>query len=483
MENAAWPQHPFILEINTWIWLREISRQHKKPLTLQNVPLKMLDELVEPFDVIWLMGVWRRSPLAREIALHREDLQSSYHNSLPDFAPEDVVGSPYAVYDYSIAPQLGGLKGLKRIREALRKRDKLLILDFVPNHVAPDHPWIQANPEFFLQGSAYDLSTNPHDFFRKGEYIFAHGKDPYLPAWPDTVQLNSFSEGYRQQVVEVLKNMATFCDGVRCDMAMLMVDRIFRQTWNERGGHPLHREFWTDIIGTVKQEFPEFRFLAEVYWDMGWELQQQGFDYCYDKRLYERLLYDSVGSIKGHLHAEWDYQSRLVRFVENHDELRAASAFGVQRSLAAAAIALTLPGARLFQHGQQYGHHLKLPVELGRTPDVAVNTGVHKFYQNFFRSVSTGMRGQSTWRLFHIDGVDYWHSPFVSYVWDFGQTMFLVVVNYSDHPQTGCIVLHQLGRDPKRIVELMQQRTLSFDSQCLDIQAQPWDVKLYHIAC
>jgi hypothetical protein len=481
MENVVWPQHPLILEINTWSWLQEVSRQHEKSLTLQNVPLKVLDELVEPFDVIWLMGVWRRSPLARDIALHREELQNAYHSCLPDFGPEDVVGSPYAVYGYNIAPQLGGLKGLKRIRKALRKRGKLLMLDFVPNHVAPDHPWIQTNPEFILQGSSYDLSTNPHDFFRKGEHIFAHGKDPYLPAWPDTLQLNSFSEGYRQEAIDVLKNMATFCDGVRCDMAMLMVDRIFRQTWNERGGHPLHHEFWSDLIGAVKQEFPDFKFLAEVYWDMGWELQQQGFDYCYDKRLYERLLYDTVGPIKGHLHAEWDYQSRLVRFVENHDEARAASAFGAQLSLAAAAIALTLPGARLFHYGQQYGNLIKLPVELGRAPNEAVNPQIHGFYQQLLRNVSDEMQEDGNWRLFHIDGVDYWHSPFVSYLWDYGQTMFLVVINYSEEPQTGRIALQQMERYPKRIVELMKQHTLSLDSQCFDIHAEPWDVKLYRI--
>jgi len=483
MKTNTWPQHPLILELNTWSWLHDVSQQYGEALTLNTIPLEVIDELVEPFDVIWLMGVWCRSPSAREIALNREDLQDTYRRALPDFMPDDVVGSPYAVFGYTVSPHLGGLKGLKRLRSALLTRKKGVILDFVPNHVAPDHAWIQTNPEFFLQGSPYDLSTNRHDFFCKGERIFAHGKDPMLPAWPDTVQLNSFSEGYRQQVIELLKNIATFCDGVRCDMAMLMVDRIFRKTWDERGGHPLHHEFWVDIIKAVKEDFPDFKFVAEVYWDMGWELQQQGFDYCYDKRLYERLLYDTVGSIKGHLHAEWEYQSRLVRFVENHDEPRAASAFGIQRSLAAAAIALTLPGARLFHHGQQHGSLIRLPLEVGRTTNEAVNADIQDFYQRFLRNISGYMKEQGEWRLFHIDGMDYWHSPFISYIWDYRQTMFLVVVNYSEQPQTGCIALEQLGHEPKRIVELMQQNTLLLDAQCIEIQAQPWDVKLYHIAC
>ncbi len=481
METNIWPPHPFILEINTWTWLHSVSRSQEKPYTLQTVPLSVLDEFVEPFDVIWLMGVWRRSPLARDIALQREDLQDAYRTSLPEFTPEDVVGSPYAVYDYTIAPRLGGLKGLKRIRDALQTRGKLLLLDFVSNHVAPDHPWIQTNPDFILQGSPYDLSTNPHDFFRKGERIFAHGKDPSFPAWPDTLQLNSFSEDYRQQAIELLKEMATFCDGVRCDLAMLMMNHIFRKTWDERGGHPLQHEFWVDIISGVKQAYPDFKFLAEVYWDMGWQLQQQGFDYCYDKRLYERLLYDNIGSIKSHLHAEWDYQSKLLRFVENHDEARAATAFGEQRSMAATAIAMTLPGARLFHNGQQDGNRIKSPVELGRAPQEPVNAAIRDFYQRFLRHVSVEMQGRGDWRLFHIDGMDYWHSPFISYVWDYGQTMFLVVVNYSEQPQTGCIALQQLGRQPTSITELMQQSALVLDTNCVDIHAQPWDVKLYHI--
>ena len=481
MEANIWPQHPFMLEINTWTWLHSHSSDRKKPYTLRTLPLSVLDDDIEPFDVIWLMGVWRRSSLARDTARQRTDLQDACRQSLPDFTPDDVVGSPYAVYDYTVAPELGGLKGLKRIRQALRKRGKLLLLDFVPNHVALDHPWIHTNPDFFLQGSPYDLSTNPHDFVRKGERIFAHGKDPSFPAWPDTLQLNSFSEGYRQQAIEILKEIAALCDGVRCDMAMLMMNHIFRKTWDERGGHPLHHEFWVDIISAVKQTYPDFKFLAEVYWDMGWQLQQQGFDYCYDKRLYERLLYDNVGSIKSHLHAEWDYQSKLVRFVENHDEVRAAAAFGEQRSLAAAAIALTLPGARLFHNGQQYGNRIKFPVELCRAPIEPVNTDIQNFYQQFLRYVSAEMRGHGDWRLFHIDGMDYWHSPFIGYVWDYGHTMLLIVVNYSDHPQTGCIALQQFGRQPTSMTELLESHTFALATPCVEIHARPWDVKLYHI--
>ena len=266
-------------------------------------------------------------------------------------------------------------------------------------------------------------------------------------------------------------------------MAMLMLDGIFQLTWGNRGGNPLQQEFWPEIIEQVKQVNPDFTFFAEVYWDMEWELQQQGFDYCYDKRLYDRLLHDSVASIKGHLQAEWGYQSRLVRFVENHDEPRAASAFGIQRSLAAASIALSLPGARLFHHGQERGKQIKIPVELGRIGDEKIIAEIQEFYQKFLPALSDNMHKNGRWRLLHVEGMDFWQSPFISYVWEFEHSTLLVLVNYSDHPQSGRVNLAELGRTPTKICDTIQQQTLplSNNQTSLEIQTLPWEVKLLSV--
>src|SRR5512132_1770209 len=75
---------------------------------------------------------------------------------------------------------------------------------------------------------------------------------------------------------------------------------------------------------------PGFLFMAEVYWDLEWTLQQQGFDYCYDKRLYDRLREGRARPIRDHLVAPLDYQDELARFLENHDEPRAAATFGLR---------------------------------------------------------------------------------------------------------------------------------------------------------
>ena len=82
---------------------------------------------------------------------------------------------------------------------------------------------------------------------------------------------------------ELLK-IASQCDGVRCDMAMLVLPDVFERTWGRRA--PL---FWPTATQRVRERVPGFIFMAEVYWDLEWTLQQQGFDYAYDKRLYDRL--------------------------------------------------------------------------------------------------------------------------------------------------------------------------------------------------
>src|SRR5690606_525853 len=115
-----------------------------------------------------------------------------------------------------------------------------------------------------------------------------------------------------------------------------------------------------------RAEHPDLLFIAEVYWDLEWALQQQGFDYTYDKRLYDRLRAADARPARDHLHAEMAYQERLLRFIENHDEPRAAAAFGVQRSMAAAVLSFTVPGARLLHDGQLEGRTVKTPVQLGR---------------------------------------------------------------------------------------------------------------------
>src|SRR5512143_1226566 len=333
----VWPKHPVIYEINTWVWLHELGLKYQKQLDLSTVPEQEWDAIAaHGFSALWFMGVWERSPAGIEIAMRNKGLLEDFRRALPDFSSEDNVGSPYCVRRYVVDDRLGGPKGLAAARSMLRKRGLRLILDFVPNHVAPDHPWVLEHPEYFVQGNADDARNNPASFVAAGGKVFACGRDPYFPAWPDVLQLNAFQPGLRQAVIETLSDIARQCDGVRCDMAMLLLNQIFQRTWGNRAGQAPATEYWVDVISAIKKPQPDFLFMAEAYWNLEWELQQQGFDYCYDKRLYDRLEHDSAENVRLHLCADLGYQLKLVRFIENHDEPRALSVFSSQKACAAA---------------------------------------------------------------------------------------------------------------------------------------------------
>ncbi len=209
-----------------------------------------------------------------------------------------------------------------------------------------------------------------------GKRVFACGRDPFFPAWPDVLQLNAFQPGLRQAVVDTISSIAGQCDGIRCDMAMLLLNSVFERTWGQRAGQQPATEYWADVIPTIKKVHPDFLFIAEAYWDLEYTLQQQGFNFCYDKRLYDRLEHESAESVRLHLCADPEYQEKLLRFIENHDEPRAAATFLPAKERAAAVTTSTLPGARLFHEGQFEGRKIRVPVFLGRRPGGTCKSGI-----------------------------------------------------------------------------------------------------------
>jgi len=429
-----WPRYPVIYEINTWVWLQELSQKYKGPVTLAKVPREEWDSIAGlRVDAVWFMGVWERSPAGIAIANRNQGLLEDFRRALPDYRPEDNVGSPYCVRRYAVDEHLGGREGLAVARGELAGRGTRLILDFVPNHVAPDHPWVTQHPEYLVQGSADDERNDPASFFEAGGKVFACGRDPYFPAWPDVMQLNAFQPGFRQAVIETLADIAGQCDGIRCDMAMLLMNDIFGRTWGARAGEKPASDYWTTVIPATKKKHPEFKFIAEAYWDLEWELQQQGFDFCYDKKLYDRLEHDPAESVRLHLCADPAYQDRLVRFIENHDEPRAAAAFPPAKERAAAVTVATLPGAKLLHEGQFEGRRVRLPVFLGRRPFEPVDSDLKAFYHRLLAAMNTEALRGGEWRLCERSG---WPDNqsflnLVAWCWRSARERYLVVVNLS----------------------------------------------------
>ncbi len=441
-ESPALPgfvRHPFVYEINTWPWLESISEQEGSRVDLGTVPARYWQELADlGFDAVWLMGVWQRSPAGIDIALANPGLRSDFQAALPDWRVEDVAGSPYCIRDYVVDDHLGGTVGLAAARQALAQLNIRLILDFVPNHVAPDHPWTTSRPELFITGTDRDLDTDPGSYIELGGRVLANGRDPYFPAWPDVVQLNAFHPDLRSAVEETLRTIADQCDGVRCDMAMLVMNEVFGRTWGARGGQVPGTDYWPRMIEAVHRTHPGFLFLAEAYWDMEWSLMQQGFDYCYDKGLYDRLVDGSAESVREHLLADANYQNGMVRFLENHDEPRAASTFGTERAQAAAVATLTQTGMRLVHHGQIEGRQVRLPVFLGRYPEEPVDETLARFYGSLLLGLADPTFRHGRWQLCDRSG---WpdndtYQNLIAWSWD-GTSRWLIVVNLSDRSAAG----------------------------------------------
>ncbi len=464
MSTSPWVRYPTLYEINTWVWLTELGRSAGKPIDLSCVPAGEWDRIAEyGFHAVWLMGVWERSPAGIAIANQNKNLLDEFRRVLPDFGPQDNVGSPYCIRRYSVDNHLGGPAGLAVARRELASRGMKLLLDFVPNHVAPDHPWVGGHPDYFIQGQAEDARNDPASFMDVQGRVFACGRDPFFPAWRDVLQLNAFAPGLRKAVIDTVSGIAAQCDGVRCDMAMLLLNNIFERTWSARAGQRPRTEYWAEVIPATKRANPNFLFIAEAYWDLEWQLQQLGFDFCYDKRLYDRLEHEKAESVRLHLCADLNYQKKLLRFLENHDEPRAAATFSPPKERAAAVAISSLPGARLFHEGQLEGRKVKLPVFLGRRPAEPADPAIQMFYTRLLLALGAPIFSDGDWKLCERSG---WsdNSSFenlVAWSWGKGTDRRLIVVNLSDKSAQAqvCVPWEEVRGTTVRLVDALSHAT------------------------
>jgi glycosidase len=430
--------YPSLYQVNTRVWLTELSRQLGCVATLDDIPDGGLDEIAEKgFDWLWLLSVWQTGPAGQRVSRTNPEWRKEFQQTLPDLCDADVPGSGFAITEYAVHQGLGGDAALARLRKRLRKRGLRLMLDFVPNHTGLDHSWVESHTEYYIRGTELDLARAPQNYVwikrKAGDLLLAHGRDPYFPGWPDTLQLNYGNPATQEAMRGELLRIAGQCDGLRCDMAMLVLPEVFQRTW----GIPA-KLFWPEATRRVREQFPEFCFMAEVYWDLEWTMQQQGFDYAYDKRLYDRLREGHAQPVRDHLRAELDYQNKLARFLENHDEPRAASTFSAGQHEAAAVITYLAPGLRFFHQGQFEGRLKRISPHLCRAPVEEVNRSLQQFYQKLLDLLRRPAVRGGKWQL--LECLPAWDGnpscdSFIAFVWQNGSDQRLVVaVNYASHP-------------------------------------------------
>jgi glycosidase len=470
------PRYPSLYQINTRAWLTEIAHQLGRAATLDDIPDAELDRVAQMgFDWVWLLSVWQTGLAAQRVSRTNPEWLREFHETLPDLCDDDIPGSGFAITGYTVHPALGGDPALARLRERLKTRGLKLMLDFVPNHMGLDHPWVEDHPDYFIAGTELDLAHAPQNYTwvkrSGGDLLLAHGRDPYFPGWPDTLQLNYANSATQEAMTGELLKIAGQCDGVRCDMAMLVLPDVFERTWGQRA--PL---FWPAATQCVRERVPGCVFMAEVYWDMEWELQQQGFDYAYDKRLYDRLRERHARPVREHFHAGLDYQDKLARFLENHDEPRAAATFPAGVHETAATITFLSPGLRFFHEGQLLGRKKRISPHLNRRPDEPADMDLAKFYDRLLAVLRQPVVRDGRWQLLECapawDGNGTWDC-FIAFAWQGpGDERLLVAVNYAPN-QSQCYVrlpFADLGQRRWRLQD--QLGTARHDRDGNDLQAR-----------
>jgi len=445
--------HKLVYQID----IREFFYRHKSKnpsiKNLLDLPAEFFDDLKSiGVDFLWLLGIYEPSLASREISISMKDLHKKYYSSLPDWKEEDVIGSPYAITSYKISREFGGEEVYKKFREKIRKNYKLkVILDFVPNHFAIDSPVVQKHPEFFIRATEEQKNQRPDDFITLNingkEYIFAHGREPFSPVWKDTLQIDYRSKSAREFMMKELLKLSKKCDGVRCDMSMLLLSDVFFDNWKDYplpdDYVPAAQEFWSDAISKVKKENPDFIFIAEVYWHREGDLLNLGFDYVYDKIIYEFLVNNQVDLINEYIKQNYTNRKNRFIFLENHDEQRSAHIFTSSKLQAGATLIYTLPGMKLIYDGQLEGREFHHAIQLRRLQEENEKSYIKTFYRTLFSAIKKSSIPEAYFKL--LEPIPAWEgSPayhnFIIYLYEDEKfNKDLVVINLSPY-QSQCKV-------------------------------------------
>lgn len=424
-----------LYEINTETWLYALSQRYRENINLVNVPTQEWDHIAQyGFNSVWLMGVWERSPAAAAITRADTGFMRYLKRLLPDFdASQDVSGSPYAIRSYTVDVRFGGPEGLAVARAELKKRGLSLILDYVPNHVAPDHVWVTTHPDYFIQGSSDDLRSNPPAYTQVGDHIFATGRNQEVYPWVDVLQLNAFSGELRQATAKLIASLAAQCDGLRCDAAMLMLNQVFSYTWQTHAGEPPEGEFWSGAISAARAVSPDFLFIAETYWHTEQQLLDLGFDYCFDKNgFYDAIADNRIGDVFHLLLEQPARQRRMIRGLENHDERRAATAFGLGKHKAAAVLIATTPGSSMYYEGQFDGVRQQMPVQVRRDAPRKPDASIDNFYTQLLTLMRNCANDFAEWRMCNVVSKEQHIASVLAWSWQgVDDARYLVVINWN----------------------------------------------------
>ena len=231
------PRYPALFQVNTRVRLSELAAALGRPATLDDIPDAELDRLAaDGFDLVWFLGVWQTGEAARRVSRSNPEWLAEYHRVLPDFREEDVCGSCFAVRDYRVHEDFGGDEALARLRARLKRRGPAPHPRLRPEPHGAGPPLGERAPGLLRVGDGGAARRAAPELLPRrqtgaGARVLAYGRDPYFDGWPDTLQLNYGNPALQEAMLGELRRIARQCDGVRCDMAMLVLPEVFERTW------------------------------------------------------------------------------------------------------------------------------------------------------------------------------------------------------------------------------------------------------------
>eukprot|EP01118_Nematostelium_gracile_P000619 TRINITY_DN10670_c0_g1_i1.p1 TRINITY_DN10670_c0_g1~~TRINITY_DN10670_c0_g1_i1.p1 ORF type:complete len:505 (-),score=114.64 TRINITY_DN10670_c0_g1_i1:32-1546(-) len=458
----GFPSGTSMFEISTRPWLYSLSQKYGTNITqLSQIPDDELSTIAQQgYKYVWFMGVWELGAYGLHHDRTDPGLLQGYAQTLPGYTMDDIIGSPYAVVDYVINPELGSPSDLEQLRTKLNALGMGLMLDFVPNHSAIDCPWVNNSESYYVRApKGSQPPYNPNIYLPNG---VAYGSVCQgCGAWTDTAQFNYWDNNERAARTKQLMTVASFADAIRCDMAYLLLNDLFAQNWGSNveswGYSRPPTEWWADAISAVKSQYPNVVFLAEVYSPWQPNLQAVGFDYTYDKTLYDNLGSNNINGLKDWLTSNsYSFLQHSAHFVSNHDEPRAASFFGSWwRANAAALMTYTLPGMKFYWMWVDRGYSNRLDVHLRRETSESTIQDTVDLYDTLRSITNADVFNLGTWTYMDVQNND----DLIAYSWEYNGEKRLCVINFNGQENGGVIVVPNAaarnGNDTLTVVDLL----------------------------
>ncbi len=411
-QDKEWMPSLVLLAKNALVWLHQLSEDYQRSITrLDQIPDAELDRIAATgINGLWFIGIWQRSPAS-------EKIKKLCGN------PE-AAASAYSLFDYEIAPELGGWEALDSLRDRCLWRGIRLAADMVPNHTGMDSEWIRKRPGLFMSKETCpfpsytfngpDLSEDPgiglwledHYYTRTDaavvfkrldrgsgdvRYIY-HGNDGTGMAWNDTAQIDFLKQEARDAVRERILHVARHFNIIRFDAAMVLAKQHVRRLWypapgtggaipsraenatlDEAFDRGMPQEFWREVVDECAEKAPETLLLAEAFWMMeGYFVRTLGMHRVYNSA-FMNMLKDEKNSlyrltIKNTQEFDRQILKRFVNFMSNPDEETAIAQFGSgDKYFGVCTLMATMPGLPMFGHGQIEGFTEKYGMEYRRS--------------------------------------------------------------------------------------------------------------------